>query len=179
MLRLISILGAALKVTPINLNSRRLSFTWAWCSCLIEYDDEHLTWTKERFPERYVTRTPLWRLMPEGIVEHSVPQNLRAETRGGLYLVIAAGVIFWSEIPRYVPLLAPALLLFGVWKFLQMFLAVSKFEGRPFEATKFVTEYGEEVAAIPHYSQIKEPRQAFEKQLMEKVNEARYKQYGV
>lgn len=166
-------------VTSISLNSRRLSYDWAGHRCTIEYDDEHLARTRERFSERFVTKAPLWRVTPDTLTEYSLPSDLKASTKLGGSFLVSGVAVFWSVVPNYMPLLGPVLAILGAWCLMPLFAALGKFEGRPFQATKLVTEHGEELAAISHYSNLVQHRAIFEQQLIERVAEARRKEYAI
>lgn len=161
----------------INLSSRRLVYSWCGQDCTLEFDDEHLTWSKQSAVERSVIKTPLWRIMPEILIDRTVPDSLRRQARFAVNYFIGALIVYFSAIPNFVPLLAPVLAAYSIYNFFAFFRAASKFEGNYFQGSKIITEYGEEIAVIPHYQQLKENRIIFEKALIESVNRDRVRHY--
>lgn len=154
----------------IPLTARSLSYKRAGNRYSLEFDDEYLTSSFRNGPVMQVTKTPLWRIMPELLVDSSIPESSIRYNRRFRYSLILGIVVYFSEIRVHIPLLAPVLFLYAAfsgYRFLRSVL--------PMEKTKVVTEWGEEIAVIPHHKQLADQRKRFEEGLMEAVREGRHR----
>ncbi|MBI5384583.1 MAG: hypothetical protein HZA90_07820 [Verrucomicrobia bacterium] len=156
----------------VPLNARSLTFKRNGKRCILEFDSEYLTCSFHDWPAVHITKTPLWRIMPDLIIDRSVPDFSRRYGQVARYTFLASIVVYFSDIRTHVPLLAPALLLCAAYSMYWNFRGVY-----PPEKTKIVSEWGEEIAVIPHYEHIAEQRKGFEDALLETVREARHKHY--
>ena len=98
----------------IPLNARSLSYRWDGYDYTLRIDDEHLTVEWQSPGDSRVTRTPLRYLKPELPIERWVSFPARQSGRLGVCLLVAAVIVYFSDIRVHVPLLALALLLFGL-----------------------------------------------------------------
>ncbi len=98
----------------IPLNARSLSFRWEGYDHKLQLDPEHLTveWKSPAYSR--VIKTALRDLKPELVVEQWVSEAGRKSGRLATACLAAAVVVWFSDIRPHVPLLVPALLLFGV-----------------------------------------------------------------
>ena len=156
----------------VPLNARSLSFKRDEKRCSLEFDSEYLTCSFHDWPALHTTKTPLWRIMPDFIIDRSVPDSSRRYGRIARYSFVASIVVYFSDIRIHVPLLAPALLLSAAYSMYRVFRGVS-----PPEETKIVSDWGDEIVVIPHYEHIAVQRKGFEDALLETVREARHKHY--
>jgi hypothetical protein len=154
----------------VPLNARSLSFKRAGQRCTLEFDSEYLTHSFQDKPAFYISKTPLWRIMPELLVDRSIPESAWKHGRISRYSLAAAVVVYFSDIRAYVPLLVPALLLCALYSTYRGVRMVY-----PPQKTKIVSDWGDEIAVIPHHENIATNRKAFESALMEAVREARNK----
>src|SRR4051812_6544005 len=99
----------------VPLNARSLSFKRDGKLCTLEFDGEYLTCSYQDFPELQITKTPLWRIMPELINDRSIPASARRFGRIASCSLVGGIVVFFSDIRTRVPLLAPALGLCAVY----------------------------------------------------------------
>lgn len=155
---------------PIPLNARSLSYKYQGRRYSLSFDEEYLTGTWKSFPESQTTKTPLWRLLPELLSDMSASGFARARGRETRYFVLGAVVFYFSDINSHVPLLAPTLLLLAVWS-----LGRAMRDSLPLRKTKVITDYGEDIALIPHHSRISVQRKAFEQGLIDAIRLAREK----
>ena len=102
----------------------------------------------------------------------NVPSSCRAQGRVGRWCLLAGVVDYFSDVRGPVPLLAPALFVVAAWTMYRVARGVW-----PLHKTRIVTEWGEEVAVIPHHGALPEQRKKFEEALLEAVREAREKHY--
>lgn len=156
----------------VPLNARNLSFKIDGNRCNLEFDGEYLTCTVHARPAFQTTKTPLWRIMPELLTDRSIPDSSRRHGRIGRYSFLSSIVVYFSDIRLHVPLLAPTLLLLSVYSLYRGFRAVY-----PSLRTKIVSEWGDEIAVIPHHEDMDAQRKRFEDTLLEAVLEARHKHY--
>jgi hypothetical protein len=152
----------------IPLNARSLSYQYNGRRYTLEFDSDYLTCTSTSQPESHTSKTPLWRLLPELLVDKSIPEYSRYRGREARYLLIGAVVAYFSDIRPHVPLLAPALLALGLLCSYRAFRA-----SWPLEKTKVITDYGEEIAVVPHHASIKTRRTTFEQGLLDAIRTAR------
>lgn len=156
----------------IPLDARSHSFKHEGKHCTFEFDGEYLTCSTRRGALLNVSKTPLWRILPELLMDRSVSDYARQHARIGRYTLVAGIVSYFSVIRDHVPLLAPALFLWTGLCWLQFFRGIY-----PFQKTKIVSEYGDEIAVIPHHEDIAARRKSFETAFLEAVREARSKHY--
>jgi hypothetical protein len=156
----------------VPLNARSLSFKRDGKRCTLEFDDEYLTCSFHDWPAFHTTKTPLWRIMPDFVIDRSVPDSSRRYGQIARYSFVASVVVYFSDIRVHVPLLAPALFLCAAYSLYRVFRGVS-----PPEKTKIVSEWGDEIAVIPHHEHIATQRARFQEALLESVREARHKHY--
>ena len=81
--------------------------------CTLQFDEEYLHYNWQSPAYAKSSKTPLRALKPELSVQRWVSEGVRKSFVFGLYLLAAAVVVYFSDIRTHVPLLAPALLLFG------------------------------------------------------------------
>ena len=157
----------------LPLNARSLSYKWYGYNCSLEFDEEYLTYSCRKTPTNKVTKTPLWRIMPELLVDRSFPESSWRRARAARYSFAGAIIAYFSHINIYVPLLAPVLVVHSI---VNMFFAMRV--AFPLSKTKIVTEWGDEIAVIPHHDRIAGLRKRFEEMLIESVRAARRKHDG-
>src|SRR4051794_1051014 len=148
----------------IPLNARSLSYQYNGRRYTLAFDGEYLTSTWTSGPEYSTSRTPLWRLLPNLIVDRAIPEYSLHRGREARYLLIGAMVVHFSDIRHQVPLLAPALLFLGLLSSYRAFRACWTLK-----KTKVITDYGEEIALIPHHRSIETQRLAFERGLLDAI----------
>ncbi len=157
-------------MSTIPLNARSIAFSVAGQPCALEFEDEYLTCSLHDGPTFSVTRTPLRRIMPDLVVDRSLPRAYQSYGSVARFS-LAGGVIVWfSDLRPHVPLLAPALFLCTAYSVYRIVRAIS-----PLEKSKVLSEWGEEIAIIPHHDVIADQRQSFEEALVRAVREARRK----
>src|SRR5213080_1204329 len=103
----------------IPLNERSLTFKAYGKRCTLEFDEEHLTCSFQDWPELQINKIPLWRVMPDLIVDRSIPVSSRKYGRIARYAFVASVVSYFSDFRVRVPLLAPTLLLWAAYAFYQ------------------------------------------------------------
>lgn len=154
----------------VPLNARSLAYRSLGQRCTLDFDEEYLTCSFHDHPALTITKTPLWRIMPELLVDRSLAPSFRSCGSVVRYS-LAGGVIVWfSDIRPHVPLLAPVLFLCAAHSLYLIFRGAF-----PLEKTKVVSEWGEEIAVIPHHEEIATRRKSFEEALLRAVREARRK----
>ena len=154
----------------VPLNARSLSFKRDGKRCTLEFDGEYLTCSFHDRAGFHISKTPLWRIMPELLVDRSIPETSRQYSRISRYSLVAGIVFYFSDIREHVPLLAPALFLCAAYSMYRTVRGVY-----PPQKTKIVSEWGDEIAVIPHHDHIATNRKNFEEGLLEAVREARHK----
>ena len=153
----------------LPLNGRNLRFRWLRRTHDISFDAEFLTVTETRFyRQRTTARTALWRLMAEFVVD--MQRDYRSDYYGRRfrYSLAAAAVIYFSDIPRFVPYLAPALAAYALIMF---------YRGWPYQwprqQTRVLTTYSEQIVSIPHLKALEGQRERFEEQLRTAIKAAK------
>ena len=154
----------------VPLNARSLSFKRDGKRCTLEFDDEYLTCSFRGRPALHIAKTPLWRIMPEFLVDQSIPEASWQYARVSRYSLAAGIVFYFSDIRGHVPLLAPALFLCAGYTAYRALRPVY-----PLQKTKIVSEWGDEIAVIPHHEHIATNRKSFEDALLVAIREARQK----
>ncbi|MBV9657171.1 MAG: hypothetical protein JO295_03580 [Verrucomicrobia bacterium] len=148
--------------TPLNTGA--LHFRWRQHVYDLSYDERHLTVTWSNRCYSGTTKTPLWRVMEAFVTDRQPSERALAIARSSRW-ALAAGVIVWfSQVRAVLPLLAPALLLFGMVGFVRCARLLY-----PVRCTRVLTRYGEELAAIPHLPALENSRVRFEEGLLAAV----------
>jgi hypothetical protein len=152
----------------LPLNARSLHFRWQRGTHDISFDSHVLTYKHTRFGHSSTTKTALDRLMDEFVVDTPTDSRLQYYARRLRYSLALAAIVHFSEIPRFVPYLAPALLAYAV---------IMLFRGLPFswprQQTRVITSYSEPIVSIPHLPKIDGTRQRFEEQLSTAIKSAK------
>ncbi len=152
----------------IPLNARSLHFRWRGWTFDFSFDDEFLTSTWTSCGNTEISRTPLRRLMDDFVVDTPRSATLLKQARRFRYAVVLGLVVQFSEIPSHVPFLAPALFVFAAYCLLK--------GGRHLgltEQTRVLTNYGEQIIAIPHLTALEASRSRFEEQLRIAIQSAK------
>jgi hypothetical protein len=157
----------------IPFTPQNLSFKCGGRNCTLEFDQDYLTVCYRDTPELQLTKVPLWRIMPELLVDRSLPDSYRREGRVARYCLLGSIIAFFSDIQTHVPLLAPILLSCAAWT---LFRAIRY--AWPLDKTKIVSEWGEELAVIPHHDSLATARAAFEEKLLAAIRRARDEHYA-
>jgi hypothetical protein len=157
----------------IPLNARSLSFRWDGYDYKLQLDPEHLTveWKSPAYSS--VNKTALRDLKPELAVQQWVSEGGRKSVRLGSACLVAALVVWFSNIRPHVPLLAPALLLFGVQYVYWFVRAVF-----PRNRTTVRTQNENVIVSIPHFERLAAQRRSFEESLLRMVKQARGDEHG-
>jgi hypothetical protein len=152
----------------IPLNARSLSYRWDGYDYRLQLDPEHLTveWKSPAYSR--VSKTALRDLKPELAVEQWVSEDGRKCGRLVLACFAASVVVWFSDIRPHVPLLAPALLLFGVQYMYWGIRAIY-----PRNRTIVRAQNESPVVSIPHFERLASQRRAFEDSLLRMVKRAR------
>ena len=150
----------------IPLNARSLSFRWDGYDYRLQLDPEYLTveWNSPAYWR--VSKTALRDLKPELAVEQWVSEGGRKSGRWAIACLAAVVVVWFSDIRPHVPLLAPALLLFGVQYIYWSIRAVF-----PRNRTMVRTQSESHVVCIPHFGRLAAQRRAFEDSLLRMVKQ--------
>ena len=152
----------------VPLNARSLRFRWQHATHDISFDSRFITYTRSCLSHQTTSKTPLLRLMDDFVVDN--PIDSRAKYYGPRHRVslVLAAVVHFSEVPRFVPYLAPALLGYSLLMF---------FRGAPYfwpqKQTRVFTDYGDQVFALPHLTKLDGARQRFEDQLHTAIKDAK------
>ena len=154
-------------VDEIPLNARSLSYRWDGFDFTLRFDDENLTVEWRSPGDSRTTKTPLRHLKPELPIEHWISSTARKTGRLGLCLVVAAAIVFFSDIRVHVPLLAPTLLLFGLPN---IYLAMRG--SLPLTKTTIRGQNDSYIASIPHLKRLNKQRRAFEETLLQMIKNA-------
>lgn len=152
----------------LPLNARSLQFRWRRATHDVSFDDRFLSYTYSGFGNRTTMRTALHRLMDDFVVDTPSDSRAYAYFRRFRYALACAAIIYFSEIPRYVPYLAPALLAYAFLMSYRGTLYSSRCK-----QTRVLTNYSEQVVAIPHLPKLKGARKRFEERLREAIKEAK------
>lgn len=152
---------------PLPLNARSLHFRWQRGTHDISFDSRVLTYKHTHFGHSSTTKTPLDRLMSDFVVDTPSDARLQYYARRLRYSAALAGIVHFSEIPRFVPYLAPALLAYAILMLIR---------GLPFSwprrQTRVLTTYGEPIVSIPHLRTLDGQRQRFEDLLAAAISTA-------
>ena len=152
----------------IPLNARSLHFRWQRGTHDISFDSNVLTYKHTCFGHSSTTKTALDRLMDEFVVDTPTDYRLQYYARRLRYAIVLAPIVYFSEIPRFVPYLAPALLAYA---------GIMLYRGFPFswprQQTRVITNYSEPIVSIPHLRKIDGTRQRFEEQLSAAIKSAK------
>ena len=115
-----------------------------------------------------MTKTTLRDLKPELAVEQWVPEGTRKGGRLAAGSLAAAVIVWFSDMRPHVPLLAPALLLFGLLNIYWSMRAVF-----PRDRTVVRAQNESFIVSIPHLPRLAAQRRSFEDSLLRMVKEAR------
>ena len=152
----------------LPLNARSLQFRWQRATHDISFDSHYLTYTYARCSYRTTSKTALDRLMDDFVVDTPTDSRAQPYNRRFRYALALAAVIHFSEIPHYVPYLAPALLAYSL---------LMLYRGFPYawpcKQTRVLTNYSEQIIAIPHLPKFEVTRQRFEDQLRTAIKGAK------
>ena len=157
----------------IPLNARSLSFRWDGYDHKLQLDPEYLTieWKSPAYSR--ASKTALRDLKAELAVEEWVSEDGRKSTRLAIGC-LAAGVVAWfSDIRPHVPLLVPALLLFGGLNISWTIRAVF-----PRKRTTVRAQNESTIVCIPHFKRLAAQRRAFEDSLLRMVKQAKGDEHG-
>jgi hypothetical protein len=158
--------------TFLPLNARSLHFRWQRGTHDISFDSKVLTYRHTSFSHSSTTKTPLHRLMNDFVVDTPSDIRLQYYARRLRYSSVLAGIVHFSEIPRFVPYLAPALVAYAL---------IMLYRGFPFswprKQTRVFTGFGEPIVSIPHLRGIESSRQRFEEQLTSAITAAIAEEY--
>jgi hypothetical protein len=149
-------------VDDIPLNARSLSYRWDGYDYTLRFDDEHLMVEWSSPTQSGSRKTPLRKLRPELPVERWVSDSDRKVGTLGVCLSVTAVVIYFSDIQPHVPLLAPALLIFGL---LHLYWGVRAM--LPFTKTVVRNRDNAYVISIPHFEHLSTQRKVFEEALLQ------------
>ncbi|MES2570852.1 MAG: hypothetical protein V4710_12470 [Verrucomicrobiota bacterium] len=155
-------------ILPINAGT--LQFQWRRGQHDISFDSDYLTYTYGFFSGFKTTeKTPLWRLLDVFVVD--IPPAPRAAYYGSRvrYALCFALVVHFSEIPRFVPYLAPALFLYAFYAFYNVVRVVAW----PMRQTRILDNFGAQIVAIPHLPKLDDHRQRWEASLIEAIRDAK------
>jgi hypothetical protein len=156
----------------IPLNARSLSYRWDGWDYRLQLDPEHLIVECKSPAYSHVSKTALRDLKAELQVEQWVSEGGRKCTRLSIACLAASVVVWFSDIRPHVPLLAPALLLFGLQYLYWSFRAIY-----PRNRTTVRAQNEHHVVSIPHFERLGAQRRAFEDSLLRMVKQARGDQY--
>jgi hypothetical protein len=154
----------------VSPNARSLSFKRGSQRCTLEFDTLYLTRSRQTGPAVQITKTPLWRIMPELLIDRSIPESARQFARMLLFSSASAIVVYFSDLPLHVPLLLPALVICAAWCAYQIIRVVW-----PLEKTKILSDSGGQIGMIPHDERIDNQRKLFEQALLHAVRQARHR----
>jgi hypothetical protein len=152
----------------IPLNARSLSYRWEGHDYRLQLDPEHLSVECKSPVVTRVSKTALSDLKPDLPVEQWVSQGGLKCGRRAIACVVAATVVWFSDIRPHVPLLVPVLLLFGIQNIYWTIRAVV-----PRNRTSVQAENGSQIVFIPHFDRLTTQRRAFEDSLLRMVKQAR------
>ena len=152
----------------LPLDSGRLSYRSGGYRYVLSVDDDHLTVDCQRPTYSKVTKTRLKGLRPELTTERWMPDSARRRGTEARYLLAAAVVVFFSDVQKYIPLLAPmCVVLAGT----AMYRAIQA--SWPLTKTVIRTDDEDYVASIPHIGSLEVRRKAFEDTLLRFIRAAR------
>jgi hypothetical protein len=114
-----------------------------------------------------VIKTSLRDLKPELPIERWASSGADKKVRIAVPLLIAGVVVTFSDIRAHVPLLAPALFLFGLHS---LYLGIRGY--KHIHKTVIYTKHGRYIVAIPHVRELEAQRQAFKKSLLLAIKKA-------
>lgn len=161
--------------TPINepeiylpLNARSLSFRWRGTTYELSIEGQHLTTTIGSGPFRTTSKTPLSGLMEELVVDTPRSATGQFHATRFVYSLIAALIIQFSVVPRFVPFLAPVLFGFALIHFVGFVRHIPAVQ-----QTRVRDHYGGVVIAIPHLPDLELSRTRFEDQLRDAIHRTR------
>jgi hypothetical protein len=154
----------------VQMNAQSLTYKIDGHRCTLEFDEDYLTCSRVDRASLIVTKTHLWRIMPELLVDRSVPESSRDYGRVSRYSLLAGVIVWFSEIRLHVPLLAPVLFGCAAYSLYRVLRAIW-----PLEKTKIMTDYAEELAVIPHHQEMTNRRKSFEEALLKAIRECRQK----
>jgi hypothetical protein len=155
-------------MAEIPLNARTLSFRWDGCDWTMEVDDEQLAIEWNSRTMHRTVKVPLRNLKRRPSVERWIATSSQKRVATGMTLAAAGSVVLFSDIPRHVPLLAPALFVFGglnLYRGYRGMLPISK--------TTIRNKRDSYVTAIPHFKELETRRRAFESILFQMIQQAR------
>jgi len=151
-------------VSPDSLSYRSGGYRY-----VLSFDEDYFTVDCQRRPiYSTVTRTPLRDLKADLPTERWMPDSARSRGTEARYLLTGAVVVFFSDIHKYVPLLAPACLVLAamaVHRGFQSFWPLAK--------TVIRRDDGGYVESIPHIGALDAARKTFEEALFRAVKIAR------
>jgi hypothetical protein len=157
---------------PAGPNS--LSYRSGGYRYVLSYDEEYFT-VDCQHPPTYskVTRTLLRDLKPELPTERWIPASARSRGIEARYLSTVAVVVFFSDIHRYVPLLAPACLVLAAMAMYKAFQS-----SWPLIKTVIRRDDDGYVECIPHIDGLEAERKRFEEDLVRAVRVARNEEHA-
>ena len=154
----------------IYLQKSELEIRVACTTHRYSFDDMYLSWTWEGCFASGSRKTELWRLSAEpSRVERREP--LSREFKMGIWMVVAAVVVFQSELRWMIPLLAPLLAVVGIFKVL-----VGALELRKFKAMVYYSS-SEEAVSFPLNGDVDGDYDEFIAGLNEQIKKARVHAY--
>ena len=146
----------------------RLSYRSGGYRYILSFDEDYLTVDCKGPTYSKVTKTPLRDLKAELTTERWIPDAARSRGAEARYLSAIAVVVFFSDVHKYVPLLAPACVVLAAMAMYRAFQS-------SWPLTKTMIRKDDEgyVESIPHIGGLETQRKAFEEALLRAVKAAR------
>jgi hypothetical protein len=151
---------------PLNVQS--LSFRWRGSSYEVSIGERFLTRTVREWQFCTTTKTSLSDLLEEFVVDTPSSPTAQFHAPRFVYLLVAALVVQFSVVPRFVPALAPVLFGFALIHLIHLLRHAT-----PVQQTRVLNYYGGVVAAIPHLPELEVGRRRFEDQLRDAIKKAK------
>jgi hypothetical protein len=152
----------------LPLGKPSLSFRWRGTNYEVFMDSHFLTITTRNGPFSTTSKTPLSNLLDDFVVD--APLSPSARYHGGRFIfpLIAALIVQFSAVPRFVPALAPVLFAYALFHIVCFLRHVM-----PMQQTRVLNYYGAAILAIPHLPELEVSRRRFEDQLRDAVKKAK------
>jgi len=166
-------MDAPTNVTKLPLKQARLRCDTGWCAYTFSFDEKYVTVEFRHAFGSGARKHDLWRLIPAPVTEQERNQEGAKQFRRGLGFLLATIVVFFSDLPRSIPLLAPALLLVGLVE-----VCIGYFQMKPRVFTKFFGSGEGALISIPNEGILEGDREAFIEGLSSAVHDARVRVYG-
>jgi hypothetical protein len=154
-------------------DSRRLSYRNGGYRYALSVDDDYLTVDCQGATYSKVTKTPLKTLKAELTTERWIPDYSRGRAYEVRYLLAGAVVVFFSDVNKYVPLLAPACVVLAAMAMHRAFQAAW-----PLTKTVIRNDNDEYVVSLPHIDRLESQRKAFEETLLRFISAARNEEHA-